>query len=224
MNACPFGYYGFNGACLTCSTAIFCLSCPNNYQCSSCIVGYYLYQAQCYQNCPSLVTVPNLTARTCDPCPTNCTQCSGDTTNTTCINCESGYVMDGTRCYLTCVTSGLIAVNRICQGCQSPCSTCSILATNCTGCLSSGSTPYLYAYRCLSLCPNGYYSDNTTFSCLPCTSPCELCQTVSVHSCLSCISNYYLYQMDCLSTCPATYYNSSGLCKSCISPCLTCTT
>lgn len=87
LSVCPFGFYGYNGMCLVCSSAIFCQSCPNSYQCSSCILGYYLYQSQCYQTCPSLVTVPNLTARTCDPCPTNCTQCSGDSTNTTCVAC-----------------------------------------------------------------------------------------------------------------------------------------
>ena len=155
---CPFGYYGFNGLCLVCSTAIFCESCPNSLQCSTCISGYFYYNYQCYVSCIPLITYANLVNRTCDSCPNNCNTCQGNSSNLTCLTCVAGYVMDSGRCYLTCQTSGLIAVNSVCQGCTSPCSSCSLTVTNCTACLTSGSSPYLYQFRCLSRCPDGFYS------------------------------------------------------------------
>lgn len=175
-------------------------------------------------SCPSLITYPNIVNRTCDSCPQNCTNCVGNSTLVTCTVCNSGYVLDSTACYLTCVTAGTFAVNGICQGCYSTCKTCSTIYTNCTSCYSNTTVPYLYNFNCISICPNGFYADNSSLSCVKCTSPCEYCSNSSVYSCQTCISGYYLLNNTCFATCPSNYYNSSGSCLVCVSPCFTCTT
>jgi proprotein convertase subtilisin/kexin type 5 len=161
---------------------------------------------------------------TCDSCPQNCTNCQGNSSLVICTVCNNGYVIDGTRCYLTCVTAGTFAVNGICQGCSSACLTCSITHTNCTSCFPNSTTPYLQNNNCISVCPSGFYADNSTYSCVKCTSPCEFCLNSSVRSCQTCITGHFLFDTECLATCPTNYYNSSGLCLRCVSPCFTCIT
>lgn len=131
--------------------------------------------------------------------------------------------MDNARCYLNCVTSGLYAVGVVCQGCSSICNTCSLAFSNCTSCFSNSSNPYLYNFNCISICPSGYYPDNSLYICQKCTSPCEICISASVSSCISCIFGFYLFGSSCLSSCPTNYYNSTTSCLPCLSPCLTCT-
>jgi hypothetical protein len=172
LPTCPFTYYGSNLQCFPCPTSIFCQSCTDNYHCSSCINGYFYYNQQCLLVCPSLITYPNSVNNTCDSCPLNCTNCQGNSSLVVCTVCNNGYVMDGTGCYLSCMTIGTFAVNGLCQGCSSSCKTCTVTYTNCTSCYSNTSTPYLYNNNCISICPNGYYADNSTFSCLSCVSPC----------------------------------------------------
>lgn len=183
-----------------------------------------MYNQDCLLSCPGSITYPNTVNKSCDSCPQNCTNCQGNSTLVTCTVCNNGYVMDGTGCYLSCVTSGTFAVSGICQGCSSLCKTCSVTYINCTSCHSNSTNPYLHNNNCISVCPNGFYADNSSYSCEKCVSPCEFCANSSVRSCLTCITGNYLFGNECLPTCPANFYNSSGSCLPCVSPCFTCTT
>lgn len=188
-------------------------------QCLTCVSGYFLYNNQCYTSCPNLISYANTLTRTCNSCPTNCTQCTGDYTLVTCTKCVTGYVLDNGACSSNCITSGYVNLNGVCVGCSTMCGTCSITQTNCTSCDISSLNPYFYNNRCLSSCPSTFYNENSTFSCLKCLSPCETCLNSSIHSCQSCLSPFIYYNFDCLSNCPAGYYQSGYNCVQCVSPC-----
>jgi hypothetical protein len=125
----------------------------------------------CYLACPLLVTIQNTLLNTCDACPINCTQCTGDYTLVTCTRCLNGYVIDNGGCYLDCVTAGLVKSAGSCVSCSSICDTCSIGPTNCTSCSIPSSNPYLVSFHCLSSCPATFYPTLTS-TCLPCIAPC----------------------------------------------------
>ncbi len=110
--------------------------------------------------------------KTCDSCPTNCTQCTGDYTDIQCTKCLNGYVMDNYRCYLDCVTPGLVKSNGNCVNCASLCASCSNTMSNCTSCDTSSANAYLFNYKCLSECPSTYYKDASLYTCSKCQSPC----------------------------------------------------
>lgn len=73
------------------------------------------------------------------------------------------------------------------------------------------------------MCPLNLISDNTTWACLRCSSPCSTCQG-SITNCTTCISTYFLFVSDgaCLSSCPNGYYSSAGVCNLCFNSCATC--
>jgi proprotein convertase subtilisin/kexin type 5 len=131
-----------------------------------------LYNKLCYSNCPILITFENTLTKTCDSCSTNCLQCTGDFTGTTCSKCANGYVLDNGGCYIDCITSGLVRSNGICIACSSICGSCSITTTNCTSCDYLSSYKYFYNNHCLSTCPSTYYNDNTFYTCTKCTPQC----------------------------------------------------
>ena len=157
--------------CLACTTALHCATCSDSISCLSCINPYFNYLNYCISSCPAGVTVSNTVAFTCDPCPANCSECSGYPT-TICTKCNAGYLLDQDRCALTCVTNGYVPWGLICKGCNSICLTCSGSPNNCTSCDTTGSNPYFFNNNCLSSCSGGYYNDNTHFTCEKCNSPC----------------------------------------------------
>lgn len=231
---CPTGYYASNDTvpsrCLACSADRHCSRCSDYLSCSGCQPTYFLYLQQCAPSCPNLTTVANEYTWSCEGCPNNCSTCSRDTTNSNtfvikCLTCNSGYLLDRDRCYSGCVSYGLVAdlVTGQCTGCHSSCLTCAQSASNCLACNTSSPHPYFLLNRCLSQCPNGYYASASLSLCLPCTSPCEYCNTSSVSSCLSCITGYSLFGSVCQGVCPPGYYQNASSCLGCPSQCLSCT-
>lgn len=158
-----------------------------------------MYNSQCYATCPNLISYANTLTNNCDPCPANCTQCTGDYTAVTCTKCITNYVLDNGVCSLTCITPSLVNLNGICVGCSSLCSTCVNTQTNCTSCDSTSLNPYYFNSRCLSTCPSTYFNDAVLFTCTKCPSPCETCLNSSIHSCVSCLNPFVYYNFDCLA-------------------------
>lgn len=147
----------------------------------------------------------------CQSCPTTCDTCIRDTTyNNTfmikCTSCRNGYLIDGNQCSSTCTTYNTVPdyTNNRCTGCDVSCRTCSISATNCTSCNISSALPYYMSLnnQCLRSCPNGYFSSNVTYLCLPCMYPCQFCTSSSVTSCITCVTGYYLDGSVCRNQCP----------------------
>jgi len=78
---------------------------------------------------------------------------------------------------------------------------------------------------CLSVCPNGYYSNGAV--CNACPHGCSVCSSSTL--CSNCTSGYVLTGGLCYETCPAATFQSANLvenvkiCLSCSSNCLNCT-
>lgn len=208
---CPSTYYNTSGICTPCVSP--CYTCTDYHTCTACENGTYLYQNQCLTQCPTGMAVIN--GDTCLVCPSTCKTCSSLTFciscytstylyNGTCLpscpvtlypnvttnNCDTctspcSTCTNLTNC-LSCLDTTKFLVGGTCVPCSSPCASCTITITNCTSCLTNTSTPYYHSYSCLILCPSNYYSDNSTYQCSLCASPCLTCNGVTNSSCLSC--------------------------------------
>lgn len=190
-------------------------------QCQNCsLLGMNCYNCQNNYNC-SLFGGP--------------TNCSADQ-HYSCLNCDPNYTYyynPSKQIYecITVVPDGYADVNGVAMLCIDPCLTCRNLINNCTLCASLN----FHQGKCLSVCPDFYYSDSiavnltlgnvSTLICQPCVPPCLTCSGSS--TCLSCQNNtYYDGFFSCVSgsACPAfTYPNNSLLmCMGCVQPCLSC--
>ena len=90
------------------------------------------------------------------------------------------------------------AVNQICVGCTSPCSSCVNSSTTCTSCVSGF---VLHGTGCLSICPSGMFAQGNT-TCLSCANNCTTC--TSATNCSVCSGLTILYNGGCITTCPVT--------------------
>jgi proprotein convertase subtilisin/kexin type 5 len=167
-----------------------------------------------------LITTEDSFNRVCQPCPINCSQCSGSTF-VTCTMCNIGYLLDQGGCYLSCQTPNTVpSVNGLtCSSCSSICLTCAITQYNCLSCNTSSVNKYLFSNNCLSSCGNGYYNNDNLNTCTQCNSPCETCLNSSMSSCLTCVANSYLYGTVCILACPSEYFLNGSVCSACQSPC-----
>jgi proprotein convertase subtilisin/kexin type 5 len=219
---CPLGYYPHSTQCLLCTSSLNCYTCANELTCASCSGSYYYYELKCLIACPSNTTTQNATTHTCDYCPSNCSTCYLSATDAVvCTACISGY-LDAGRCLQLCETIGTVPSGSVCSSCDVSCLTCKGDTTFCLTCNTSSTFKYFMGNKCYADCPATYYNDNNTFSCLPCTMPCETCSGYSSNACTSCISNYSLLGTVCGSSCPQQYYSNSISCLTCVEPCLTC--
>jgi len=139
--------------------------------------------------------------------------------NSSCIStCPDFYYGDTTK--------------YLCAQCDSSCLKCSgPYAENCTACSSTATLRYWLLSMCWSVCPGGYYANDTDNACHICPTAinCGNC-TYSTGSnsviCTTCAYGYY-YQASstsCLSTCNSTQYpnKANNTCSSCDSGCLSC--
>jgi len=85
-------------------------------------------------------------------------------------------------------------------------------------------------YNCIIPdCPNGYYFDPISVTCVPCISPCSTC--LDATRCTYCVSGYnYLddNSWTCINntlSCPSGYFKDSTypICRNCSVGCLNCT-
>ena len=81
---------------------------------------------------------------------------------------------------------------------------------------------------CLSICPDGYYSNPTNNYCVLCDSSCKTCSGLGANNCLTCLRTQYLLKnnenFSCVTDCPNYYYkdNSTLMCLPCDTSCQTC--
>lgn len=113
-----------------------------------------------------------------------------------------------------------------CFACAGLCYTC----VNSTFCLSCNSN-FLFNGNCVSnsQCPQSYFADIKTLSCLACSSPCLSCQFSATYctACSSSSSTPYLLNNTCVSSCTSTLYYATNVssiptCLACNSPCENC--
>jgi proprotein convertase subtilisin/kexin type 5 len=130
----------------------------------------------------------NVTLSICFPCANldpSCTSCS-ETPVYECLACSTGFYPINTTC-LPCSTD-LVG-----------CSECDTTGTRCTECDHDGNW-VLRSGQCI--CRSGYYSNETSGVCIPCTNLDPLCtscsQAASVYACLSCSHGYLPSNSSCL--------------------------
>lgn len=166
----------------------------------------------------------NIGASRCDKCPSSCISCVSDLN---CTSCVTGmYSLDG-ACLANCPTYPLMYFAD------------SLTYTCVTSCVS----PYfgfMQTGKCELGCPQTYYSDANTSSCLACPAGCLYCyatncsscqqgyvyssQTASCSKACSAINVYYNVDGTCVATCPSGTFLLADLvtCQECSKDCLTC--
>jgi proprotein convertase subtilisin/kexin type 5 len=150
--------------------------------CTSCNLGYYLYNNMCYNQCPdgTFLQADNIS---CANCSLLCMKCNGSAS--VCSVCQTvapyiSYLYNRTSPTGTCVSlcpKGTYAENyngtgpNLCLDCNSSCAACVINAYNCQQC-SPGY--YLLDSTCYSSCPSGLFPSNASGSgqCLDCNLVC----------------------------------------------------
>jgi len=100
---CAEGYfcYGMNCSdlCIQCDAS--CKTCSSTYICLSCYRGFYLFENQCLQTCPSPY-VPDDFYKKCALCDSTCKTCTGPNPND-CLTCnDSNNVWDDGNCINQC--------------------------------------------------------------------------------------------------------------------------
>ena len=130
-------------------------------------------------NCP-VMQYGEPTTSLCTYCPSTCSACDNATYCTACqagasmaidnmcyTNCNSThqYSYNGS-CWLICPGGTYLTyTNVICAVCASVCATCDVTSTNCTSCVAS----YFLVDTCVTVCPDGFYGDATSLTCLNCS-------------------------------------------------------
>ncbi|EAR93476.2 transmembrane protein, putative (macronuclear) [Tetrahymena thermophila SB210] len=219
-------------ACNLCSSPLYldsqfqCVfTCPNQFVPSNSNINCVCRSNSTLQNqsCPCNTSYVDINGN-CLPCPQYCNTC---TSQTTCSNCQNGYLLstDGT-CVSTCPTNFIpdqtntycvcrlnstqsnqscpcntsyVDINGNCLPCPQYCKTCTS-QTTCSIC----QTGYLLAANgtCVSTCPTNFISDQTNTYCV-----CRLNSTQSNQSC----------------PCNTSYVDINGNCLPCPQYCNTCT-
>lgn len=161
MTTCPIGYFPNNtlSACTKCKDN--CYSCSNYNYCDTCNSNYYIISytnsTSCVRNCPVGYYTPTALDGTgyCGQCATNCYACIDASTCTQCI-----------RSYDIPVAGVCTPTNCI------NCLTCFSNNNTCDRCLSGY---FLSGSGCTATCPDRYFGDNSTGSCVACIKDCMLC-------------------------------------------------
>ena len=87
----------------------------------------------------------------------------------------------------------------MCYPCNTSCSQCfGPSIEECTQCVS----PYLLnSTTCLTVCPDGFYANTTSGTCLPCDAACATCVD-NTNNCTVCASSAFIYINQCFALCP----------------------
>ena len=253
--------------CYTTSATSGYLSCatcngPNYNNCLSCnreeIVSALLFVplSTCVDACPA-GWFPNYTTEACQQCyqatlPSQqnrtCATCT-DSLSTSCLSCLPGeYLMSTTStCLTSCPKYGWYprSDTNICGKCYQPtdievereCITCSgPFATNCTKC-AEGHYLHLVNNTCLQRCPDGFFTNLTTATCVSCfvsqnssnNNTCATCDGPLPSDCLSCYPPlvYFASTKSCEPICPCQggyYFDAvNNVCGTCSPKCDRCT-
>ncbi|KAL4471652.1 hypothetical protein ABPG74_008545 [Tetrahymena malaccensis] len=178
---------------------------------------------------------PNPALKQCSPCPTGCSQCTGNqyqqctaadnlhtfqnidaTPGQTYFSdsCQLGYYFaqlpKSTDLYIQC-----LKCDPSCQGCQSYSQTLTTPnGKQCTSC-SSGSFLDANLKQCVNQCSPGYFQNKTTNTCDQCYSTCKQCVAGTMNDCTVACQNGATIQIfdsknttvfSCVLSCSIGYY------------------
>uniref|UniRef100_A0A8C2W0A0 Proprotein convertase subtilisin/kexin type 6 n=2 Tax=Chinchilla lanigera TaxID=34839 RepID=A0A8C2W0A0_CHILA len=144
-----------------------------------------------------------------------------------CLNCvhfSLGSAKTGRKCVSECPLGyfGDKAARR-CRRCHKGCETCSSRSpTHCLSC-RRGFYHHQEMSTCVTVCPAGFYADESQKHCLKCHPSCKKC-TDEPEKCSICKEGFSLARGSCIPDCePGTYFDSELIqCTECHSTCRTC--
>ena len=247
---CPSGFFpGDNSLCTACIGD--CATCPNAVTCSACKIGFRLLPGAtaanpntCVATCPAKFFTSSTGAQ-CIPCLDGCASCNNALA---CNSCDSPKLIQFDvvkridTCLAACLAGFYSSQNR-CLPCLEGCTSCTS-PTTCITCSPGGPTttaagvqvtiPPRFilqitgrASACVEVCPDGFYADTTSKSCIPCFTNCDKCSAAAV--CQQCKTGFFLQSgptganSQCLPECPAkTFKSFNGICVPCIDGCAVC--
>ncbi|EAR81764.3 REJ domain protein, partial (macronuclear) [Tetrahymena thermophila SB210] len=228
--------YGYNSQTKQCAQCYQgCSNCDQNLSCTQCISGYTQTanpnnnsQQYCKMICPigqfQFINWQTM-AQQCNPCITNCTQCSQDKQ---CDNCAANYefVQQVYQCKMICQQNQYRDSTLYnCTNCVSNCQQC-VDGQSCSQCQSN----YEYISQvnsCLLICnQNQYRNPQNNYLCADCIDNCASC--TNGQSCTTCVQDYeYIQQVSkCMHICSQNQFRDSTQnyqCINCHSSCQSCT-
>lgn len=150
----------------------------------------YLQGTVCQDDCNDGF-YPDTSKMKCTTCDAVCATCNGGY-NYNCLSCAGTLFLFGSSCLASCPagTSSLTTPFNQCITCDGACQTCTgPTADDCVACknsylMISGST------TCVQVCPNGYFDNLATMTCLACTSGCKKCKGAGLTDCVACFTKY----------------------------------
>lgn len=225
-------------SCATCDTsATDCLTCSN-------VTGrvHYLLGTECLEKCPA--TYYGIDAdNECAACHLSCQTCFGPNVDE-CYSCRQNsddgkdyFLQYGTTtCVETCPDGQYPnATSLKCLICDSNCDTCSSDSVTCDTCyMDGGAHVFLEGTVCVEKCKDGFYGENSTYTCDACADGCATCFGPDLTDCFTCrladdgTTNFYKLadKTECMdSACPNGQFISSRYsfrCELCATQCKTC--
>ena len=129
-----------------------------------CTVCRWLSQCPAGYSTPTIISGVGM----CGNCGTNCAICTDSATCTECVS-SNFVILSGVCTPFNCLN----------------CANCNDTANICFRCVPGY---FLHNNGCTSYCPNGYYGDSLTGTCVQCLANCDICFNGT--SCSQCISGY----------------------------------
>uniref|UniRef100_A0A8D0GUK2 Proprotein convertase subtilisin/kexin type 6 n=1 Tax=Sphenodon punctatus TaxID=8508 RepID=A0A8D0GUK2_SPHPU len=190
--------------------------------------AFYHNQMEIVEDEDEYTAVPGRHGSLTGPCHTECGDqgCDGPDANQ-CLNCvhfSLGSAKTGRKCVSSC-PSGFFEDNtaRKCRKCYKGCETCMGRNPNqCTAC-RRGFYHHQETNTCMTLCPAGYYSEESHKHCLKCHQRCKKC-VGEPDKCTVCKDRFSLVGDSCIPECsPGMYFNMEAMrCEGCHPSCQTC--
>jgi proprotein convertase subtilisin/kexin type 5 len=147
-------------------------TCVNCYTNNTISLNTILKDGTCTTECPQAGYY--LVGVICQPCDSNCAECSKTSKN--CTLCNAGTYLDSTTstCVATCPDEYYKDDSTLtCQPCVSPCKKCTTSAV----CLTCITDYFLFGTICTDNCTDGTYIENSqSGKCDPCSTNCLTCE------------------------------------------------
>ncbi|CAG9329240.1 unnamed protein product [Blepharisma stoltei] len=219
QSTCGSGKYWDGSACQACEYP--CKECSAATTCTACLsnsiagLKQYLYNNDCYSDCPEGTLKSGLI---CVDCNSSCKECA--VTTDTCISCNSSKYLYNGECLKECPADYTVQLGNVCEDCSSNCDTCKGTFDYCTTCPTG---KVLQGSSCQTKCDTGYTTIGSGYECTACVGNCSACSGQTYY-CTSCLNGLYLYQGNCINSClDKSTVPVGNTCQNCQSPCATCT-
>ncbi|XP_045392852.1 extracellular matrix organizing protein FRAS1 isoform X1 [Lemur catta] len=227
VSECPGGFYAdAEGRCRGCHDSCAGCSGPSAVQCTACAAPRALRQGRCPPRCGDGFYPDR---GICRACHSSCLACVGPEPShcTGCRKPEDGLQVEQLSvagapsgvCLSQCRAQFYLESSGLCAACHQSCLRCAGKSPhNCTACQPPR---VLLGGRCLSRCPDGYFSQ--AGGCTECHPTCRQCHGPLASDCVSCHPRASLSGGSCRTSCrEEQLLNLAGDCADCHPLCRRC--